>query len=61
MRLGSAREGDIIRTGGMYAFIVQRLPRELVVRGLVNGSTRRVKAGDVEGIWRRHPRPGNGR
>ena len=47
MRLGSVRAGDIVRDRRHVRNRVERLPRELVVRGLVNGSTRRVKAGDV--------------
>jgi len=57
MRLGSVRPGDIVRAGGMHAFVVERRYRELTVRGLANGSTRRLRAADVEAIWLRSPRP----
>ena len=57
MRLGSVQPGDIVRADGMHAFVVERRRRELTVRGLANGSTRRVRASDVDAIWIRSPRP----
>lgn len=57
MNLGSVQPGDIIRAEGMHAYVIERLPGMLVVRGMVNNSTRRVKARDVEAIWLRRPRP----
>lgn len=58
MKLGSVQPGDLVRAGGMVAVVVTRHHGHggLTVRGLVNGSTRRVKATEVEAIWLRYPR-----
>jgi NMD protein affecting ribosome stability and mRNA decay len=53
MRLAGVRPGDIVRADGMHALVLDRGRGYLVVRGLGNGSTRHVKAGDVEAHWRR--------
>jgi hypothetical protein len=52
VRLASVRPGDIVRAGGMHALVLDRDGRALVVRGLCNGSTRRLRADEVEALWR---------
>lgn len=52
MRLASVKPGDIVRAGGMHAVVIERDGRALVVKGLCNGSTRRVRADEVEALWR---------
>lgn len=61
MRLGSVQPGDLVRAGGWHAVVVERLRGRLVVRGIGNGATRRVRASEVDAIWLRYPRPGRGR
>ena len=52
MRLASVKPGDIVRAGGMHAVVIERDGRALVVKGLCNGSTRRLRADEVEALWR---------
>lgn len=52
MRLASVRAGDIVRAGGMHALVVERQRGVLVVRGLCNHSTRRLRADEIEMHWR---------
>ena len=52
MRLASVKPGDIVRAGGMHAIVVERVSRGLVVKGLCNGSTRRLRADEIEALWR---------
>lgn len=52
MRLAAIREGDIVRAAGMHALVVGKDRRALVVRGIGNGSTRRLRAEEVEAHWR---------
>ena len=52
MRLASVRPGDIVRAGGMHAVVIDRVQRSLVVRGVCNGSTRRLRAEEIEAHWR---------
>jgi hypothetical protein len=60
MRLGSIRAGDIVRYEGTHAFVTERTQENgrpvLVVKGIINKSTRRIRATQVEAIWKRHPR-----
>jgi hypothetical protein len=58
MRITRVQPGDIVRTGGMMATVTQKHVGALTVKGLVNGSTRRIGSRDVEAVWLRHPRPG---
>jgi NMD protein affecting ribosome stability and mRNA decay len=52
VRLASIKPGDIVRAGGMHALVLTKMGRTLVVKGLCNGSTRRVRADEVEAHWR---------
>jgi hypothetical protein len=52
VRLASVKPGDIVRAGGMHAVVIERDGRALVVKGLCNGSTRRLRADEVEALWR---------
>lgn len=52
MRLAAIREGDIVRAGGMHALVVAKERRVLVVQGFCNGSTRRLRADEIEAHWR---------
>ena len=52
MRLATVKPGDIVRAGGMHAVVLERDRRALVVKGLCNGSTRRLRADEVEALWR---------
>jgi ribosomal protein L2 len=58
MKLRSVRAGDMIRAGGMHALVIERQRGAVLVRGLCNGSTRRIRAKEVEAIWLRSTRYG---
>ena len=53
MRLAGVKPGDIVRAGDLHAVVIGRDRRQLVVRGLCNGSTRRLHADEIEAHWRR--------
>jgi NMD protein affecting ribosome stability and mRNA decay len=52
VRLAAVRPGDIVRAGDLHAVVVAKVGRSLVVRGLCNGSTRRLRADEVDAHWR---------
>jgi hypothetical protein len=52
MRLTSVRPGDIVRAAGMHALVLDKQRGVLVVRGLCNHSTRRLRADEIEAHWR---------
>jgi NMD protein affecting ribosome stability and mRNA decay len=53
VRLAGVKPGDIVRADGMHALVVRKDRRALVVKGIGNGSTRRLRADEVDGHWRR--------
>jgi hypothetical protein len=53
MRLASVRPGDIVRADGMHALVLRKDRRALIVRGIGSGSTRRLRADELEAHWRR--------
>jgi hypothetical protein len=53
VRLAGVKAGDIVRADGMHALVLRKDRRALVVRGIGNGSTRRLAADEVEAHWRR--------
>jgi hypothetical protein len=59
VRLATVRPGDIIRAAGLHALVVEKpTARVIVVKGLCNGSLRRLHADEVEAHWRA-PRGGS--
>lgn len=52
MRLSAIKPGDIVRAGGMHALVLERQRGFLVVQGVCNHSTRRLRAHEVEAHWR---------
>jgi hypothetical protein len=52
MRTAGIRPGDIIRAENLHAVVIQRDGRVLLVKGIGNGSLRRVRANEVDGHWR---------
>jgi hypothetical protein len=52
MRLRNVRPGDVVRAGALHAIVIRRERREIVVRGICNGSVRRLRADEIEAHWR---------
>ena len=52
MRLAAIHPGDIVRAGGMHAVVQAKVGHTLVVKGVCNGSMRRLRGDEVEAHWR---------
>jgi ribosomal protein L2 len=51
MTLASVKAGDIVRSAGAHACVIERERGALIVRWLKSGTTNRVKAREVEAHW----------
>jgi hypothetical protein len=56
MRLARVKVGDVVRAGNLHAVVVAKACRVLVVRGVCNGSTRRLRAAEIDVHWRQATR-----